>query len=406
MKIPKIAHAIGLIDSEIVEEAAEMPRRGLKIKRWAAAAACLAIVCTAVTLIKFADKGEPYGIGQVKLPQTILGSIDRDYKAGFVASEIGYVPALAWEDMDDSERYLYFTYGGGEYSNAGSKVDEAFIGSSMGYVTALGEDGITGEMHSGEFEAFILNGVSHELNIALLMDGEYFVFRNRDSALPETAGELMACAGLPETLKLGYFSLYDGDGKASYYTLRDDSYIWQVISEHKDAQVKEFDRTEELERISFSATSEPLGVYKRSFSIYENGYVYTNILDRGYCFDIGAETAKALIAYAKENSDPSEYIPHFYTLVGKVTKIDIEAEFIFIDDSELCTDPEQGIEFKVSTDGKVSTYIASDCISVGDYVAVDFPTDSVQIDGNSLGGAVSISVGHLDADSGNVLIPE
>ena len=120
----------------------------------------------------------------------------------------------------------------------------------------------------------------------------------------------------------------------------------------------EFDSpANEGQRVSFTATSEKLGIYKKGVSISAGGYLDTNIAEYGYVFYIGEEAAQAIIDYVLENSTEAEPEPYDYRLTGTVTEI-CDGYFL-LDDSVLAAG--KGMTFRVPTeDLLISRWLAND----------------------------------------------
>ena len=161
----------------------------------------------------------------------------------------------------------------------------------------------------------------------------------------------------------------------------------------------EFDSpANEGQRVSFTATSEKLGIYKKGVSISAGGYLDTNIAEYGYVFYIGEEAAQAIIDYVLENSTKAEPEPYDYRLTGTVTEI-CDGYFL-LDDSVLAAG--KGMTFRVPTeDLLISRWLDFGGIGVGDLIAVSYTGG---IKEGTVQGAYNISPAFL-AD-GQVLIPE
>ena len=185
----------------------------------------------------------------------------------------------------------------------------------------------------------------------------------------------------------------------------DDDYIWQILEDCRDAQFVEDEAGGRISRnrITFTATSESLGVYKRAFYVSEDGYVSTNIFDWRYAFYIGEDAAADIISYAKENADKAEREPYTYSLAGTLTEIG--DGYILVDDSVLCVDENDGMVFKVLTnDLRISRCIDFQKISTGSIVAIRF-TEPVNVEeGNVVSGAISMARGSIY--DGELAIPE
>lgn len=397
MRIPRINNALGGIDDDLITDAESSSRRGSKRPwiKWVAIAACLVLLIGAVALTVsyfYNDNSNNVEVG------------DRDYNNVIIGGENGIV--FPWEYMLDNERYTTAKYDGNEYNSRGRAVGEELLGESLGKCSATGFDSYTDKTYSEKFEARKINGVSEKHAIALAMDGGYYVYFNSSSTPPKTLGELMELYSLDKTLPLLKFSDNAGHGEIGYYELSDGAYIWQVLSECKEASAYEnADSWNRGDRnyLSFTATSEALGVYKRVFYITEDGYVATNVFDYLYVYYVGTEATEKIISYARSNARQTEPEQYHYSIAGVITEIG--EGYILIDDSVLCADSNDGIVFKVLTDNKkIKAYLELVGFSVGDTVAVNFEERVVLGEDNTVSGAISISKGTVH--NGDMLIPE
>ena len=195
-----------------------------------------------------------------------------------------------------------------------------------------------------------------------------------------------------------------GDGPDDkHYELNSDDYIWSVLTECNDAAFVEDDKwmVHDREYLSFTITSEVLGVYRVAMYVTEDGYLWTNAFSYQYLFNIGEDAAGKIIKYTKENSTEAEYEPYRNSVAGTITEI--TDEYILVDDSVLCKNPADGIAYKVLlNDLRISRYVDHGIVKVGDTVQVTFEND-LGTD-NTIADAIYISQAMISG--GDVLIPE
>ncbi len=143
------------------------------------------------------------------------------------------------------------------------------------------------------------------------------------------------------------FSVNGDSPNKKHYTLSNDDYVWEVLAGCENAPFVEDEKwvAHDREYYSFTITSETLGVYKVAMYVTADGYLWTNAFNYQYLFNIGEDAAGKIIKYAKENSTEAEYEPYLNTIVGKITEI--TDEYILLDDSVLCTNPDDGITYKI-----------------------------------------------------------
>lgn len=377
MKTPKIVNAVGHIDEELIESAemSAKPRKKLGT-RWVALAASLAIIVLAgITVI-------PMLSDDSKHKEIIIQGTELDVE-------------WPWEYKTVYEKYPSVTFNGKKYVSRGSAIGEGMLKDVLGTCKAEGYDTYEQKKHTETFELRSIGGVSVERLVAVGMDGEFYVYIRDGAEKPATFGELTDTYGLTQTLEFNRFTKYDGFDQKGHFTLNDDEYIWEILSGCRDAEL--FEDSDSFERshrsyLSFTATSEALGVYKRVFYVTGDGYIWTNIFDYAYVYFIGEEAATKIISYAEQNSTEAEFEPYEYTVSGTLTEIG--DGYILIDDSVLQLDGKDGTVFKVLTeDIRIRRYIECTNINVGDAVVVKYR--GTVSEGNIISDAYSVCKGTL-----------
>ena len=237
------------------------------------------------------------------------------------------------------------------------------------------------------------------------MDSKYYIYKNNTYNPPGNLGQLFDEANLWENLKLDYF--YDTKDyiENGSYSLNGSGYILEVLSECKDAGYAGNDSQtfDYKNRIDFSITLDDLGVYMRGLQINSEGYLLTNIFDYGYIYNIGAEAAKKIIAYAEKNGTPAAPKPYCYYLSGIVTEL--TEDYLIIDDSIKCADASDGILFKIPLDDiHASRGVKYRDINIGDIAVVSFRGNVDTQADNTVTGIVEIDKGKLY--NGNILVDE
>ena len=397
MKTPRISEAIGNLPEDLVSDAVTYKRASKKktFVKWGSIAACfMVMVMAAALIIPMFNGGNPISIG----------GIDRDYK-GVISGSEGDIE-FPWEYKLTYEKYYTVKYNGNDYRTRARAINESLLGEILGTCTAQGVDSYTDKTYTETFNVRKIKGVSEERMIAVGMDNEYYVYFNDEVKCPATFGELLDAYNLSETLPLVKFSVNEGYKEKGYYQITDDEYIWQVLSECRNAEFyAENDKWNRGDRnyLSFTATSEELGVYKKVFYITEDGYVSTNVFNYSYVYYIGEDAANKIITHAKSNATEAEREQYEYTIAGTITEIG--DGYVLIDDTVLCKDKNDGMVFKVLTDELIiRRYLECTNIKVGDTVAVKFQTAIVLGENNTVSGAISMYKGKV-TDSG-MAVPE
>lgn len=399
MKIPRTANAVGHIDEDLVVAAtAEKQKKGTWLK-WAAVAACVAVIAVAALLIP------PLFSREKPVPNDKLAtdSADERYKA-FTVQELNHAILWPWEDLTTAERFTLLTVDGTEYSGKGT-VSETLLDGVIGTYTAVGYDEINNVKHTAEAEVYTLKNVHQSQFVAAKIHGSYLVFQNNKYDPPATLGKLFEEVDLLSVVELSRFAENGSLPENKHYVLNDDSYVWQQLSQCKDAPFVEDDSWSSADRefISFTVSSEVLGVYKVGLYITEDGYLWTNVFGWQYLYEIGESAAGRIISYAKENSKSAEYEPYSNTVVGKITEI--RDGFIFVDDSILCKNPADGITYRVAVNGlHLSRYVDKAVVKPGDTVQVYYRGEIDTENLYTINSATAIN--NAIVSYGDVYIPE
>ncbi len=392
MSDPRIINAMGNIDDELVHDAMGRGRsaRGRAIK-WLSAAACLLVVFIAVgSLLPIFNSGD----------KVIIGGIERHYKASAITStEMAII--YPWEYKTPSEKYPQISYNGVKYYARGSEISEQLLSADLGSITVSGKDDM-GTICTESAEVSEIKDVDTGRMIALGIDGRYYVYFASDQASPATLGQLMEAYGLDGSLTLSKFSTASEGNSEKYYALSSDAFIRQTLLDCSDAP---FTTDSPMGgHLSFTFTSESLGVYKRVLCVYESGYIWTNAFDYSCTYFIGSDAAGRIIDYAMSSSSPTEAEQYESSLAGVVTEIG--DGYILINDTVLCVSERDGLTFKVLTDSPyVSRYIDYVGLKVGDLVVITFRGEITADRGElSVHGASFISGARLT--DGDVYIAE
>ncbi len=402
MRNEKISEVIGKIDLNYVTEAANCSenatpdRRPLWIRWGAAIASVAAVLIVGALMIPTLNKhSNPISIG----------GVERNYKDVHVSGNESDID-WPWEYKTVYEKYPTVTFDGEVFQTRERAISQSLLGEFLGNCTANGFDFYTASTYTEEFEIYQIKGISEKHLIAVGMANEFYVYLRQENDQPATFGELLDVYNLTETLRFDRFSKFEGFDEKGHYIVDSDDPIWQILSEYRDAKaIVEDDAWNRNEKnyLSFTATSEALGLYKMGFYVTEDGYLWTNIFNHSYIYQIGEEAAEKIIDYATQNATATEPEPYEYSLAGTLTEIG--DDYLLLDDSALCVDGTEGMVFKVLIDDlRIRRCLEFGDIEVGDTVVVRF-TEAINIqEGNVVEGANSLYQGKLI--DGNVAIPE
>ncbi len=380
MKVPRIINAVGNIGDDLIEAAEKQnaKKRSVFVK-YIPLTACLTIliISIAVILPMLSDNTEsaPKENGRYK---------------NFTASQESVAIIWPWEYLTSSEKYTTLTIDNITYNSKCRKISDSLTDIRIGLYTVEGYDHTNDKKYTIEAEAYTIKNVDKSQFVAVKIEDKYYVFKNSEYSPVKNYGELSDSINLPEIIELNRFSEKDSTPESSHYILDDDDYIWQVLSKCREAPFIEDQLWSASDRkyLSFTITSESLGIYKVAMYITSDGYLWTNAFSYQYLFYIGEESAEKIITYAKENSSPATYEPYANYVYGQITEI--TDDYILVDDSVLCKNPSDGIVYKILlNDLRISRYIDKSVAGSGDTVQILY--DGKIDDENTIDSATSLS---------------
>ena len=359
--MPKdILNALNDIDDAMLQDAA--PRRPKRRwLRYAAAAACAALLLSGSLLLRHRN-GIPVD----------LGGTTRIYQNTVLAQETSLI--FPWEYQPIYEQYTSMRFGEATYRGRCRPVDMSLLGDFLGDCSATGYDIYTDRQYSRSFEVFSIKHVDPALLVAVKLDNACYVFMADAYTPPATLGAFLDGYSLPQTLELERFTVYKDDSASEHRRLSDlpadNASIWALLTDCRDAAFLEEDPwCCPDDYISFTVSSEVLGVYKHVLYITADGLLRTNLMEWGYTYQIGEDAANKLISYVTEHSTVANAEPYDYKVYGTVTEI--HDGYFLLDDSALVKG--KGAVFKVpTTDLEVSRWLDFGGIGVGDLIAVSY----------------------------------
>ena len=398
MKTPRIINSVGHIDDDLITAATENKKKSKFSPwlKWGSIAACFAVIVIA---------------GAAFFPSLLKGKepqgTDGRYKDIYIhTSESAII--WPWEYRTTFEKYTSLMMNAVEYNSKRNAVSESLVGDKIGTYTVTGYDETTDKKYTVDAEVYHLLNVTADQFIAVKIEDDYCVFKNNEYNPPNTLGKLFEQVELSKVVELNRFSENDSTPDSKHYLLNDDEYIWEVLSECKEAPFVEDQNWCAGDRsyLSFTITSEVLGVYKVAMYVTEDGYLWTNAFSWQYLYNIGEDATGKIITYAKENSAETDYEAYQNAIVGTITEI--TDEHILVEDSVLCENPEDGITYRVLlNDLRISRYVEHGIIKVGNNVQITYEGEiypSNAYYANTINSAVSAS--KVIISEGDVLIPE
>ncbi len=323
------------IDDEILEESEKKTVKKPQLK-WVLVAACAALVIAAAAV------AVPL---LTKAPETpeqpaVIKDNRYDKNKTALASEV----AIEWprEYQTPTEKYTVVSFNGVQYRTRANEIKKDLLEKKLGQGDSSGSD--------KKSDVWKIKNVDGSQLTAVDIEGTFVVFMNNDPAIPATFKEFYDGYGLSQTLKLDTYCEKEGYGKGDWFKTDAGQYVTDALADCGDAPLVSADGAHFADKygITFTATSEALGVYKKTFIITEEGYLCTNIAEYGYTFEIGKEKANEIISYVKAHSEKTDIEPFYNSVAGIITKIG--DGYILVDDSVLCEDEKDGIVYKIPTD--------------------------------------------------------
>ncbi len=411
MKKYDLLDAIGNADDEFVKETKEKKKQNKRL--WTtlgSVAACLVLVMAIPMALNFFNIGGGDNDGEINIHNGVFSveDLNRPYKdISIAAGEKGYV--WRWDERPVYEQYTELKIDGVEFTGRSVRIDADKVGEKIGKKTLTGYASHPNDFPEGPrykmFEVYEIKNVSPDSLVAVLMDGRYYVFIG-DRKPPVTFGEVLDKYGLATVLELSRFTKNDMDKDEEYYQLTDDAYIWEVLRSCGDAQKTDTDNWNRYDRnfISFTVTSDALGVYKHAMYITDDGYLWTNAFDYAHMYNIGTDAAEKIISYAMSSSTEAKPEPFRRAIVGTI--VEITDEYMLVNDGVLCENPEDGISFKVMlNDVRISRYVTSGTVKLNETVKVEYDGKIDVENGYVIYDAISVNEAIIGGN-GDVLIPE
>ena len=388
MKAKNIMDALNDVDYDMVEQALEEPKKGKQPwLKWGAAAAC-AVVAISVGAFALFGQNSP-----VKTPEPPLVTSNGRSSTGnrrLIPVHEGAAIEWPWEYKTAIEKYPVVTLNGAAYGTRAREIGETLLGETLGACAATGYDIYTEISYPAEFDVRAILGVDPAQLVAVDLEGTWVVFLREGLPIPATLGDWMDALSLSENISLTQFRNAAGE----YYLADSDTTFWQTLSECRDAtgRINGIDNPEAGNCVTFTVTSEALGVYKKTLTVTEDGRLFTNLMEYGYVYEIGADAAGQIIRSVTEHCRETEAEPYYPMLAGKL--IEIGDGYILVDDSSLCENEADGLVYKVLTDdlrARRCLLFPAGNIDLGAFVVVEYSGTIDTSHKNTVSGAFSIS---------------
>ena len=392
MNTDDIIDAFNEIEATSIKNAREpkkkISRKTLWISAGAAAAACLLVALQLPHMLRQIHHDGSCDCPDHQItPTPAVGANHWNYKSFGLVTRDSMIN-FGWDCQTIAKQFPFVTYNDTEYYLRRSYYDEdmkvsaSLIGEKLTNYTAEVCEYKTDITHTMECTLYEIAGVDPARFLAVQYAGEenaddYYVFHQNEFNPPATLGEFISSLNLTETLPLTEFShsTYDYSTRErnseSYgLSLEDSKVVWDMISAYASAGTRtNEEHGYENNRITFSATSEALGLYNRSFALVADGYLSTNIDDYGYDYYLGEEAVAEIREYilAHKTEPRKDSIASIYGVVTEIGE-----DYLKFDDTILMKNPENGLTFTVYVQDNttVKSYLMSGQLEIGDHIEI------------------------------------
>jgi len=308
MKKEIFNEAMNLIDDRYLGEVL-LPARKTRLQKYApvliGTAACICFISAAAFLNR--------GVGKQKT--------DWPTKTIFVDDSIEEIYRIPhWEEMEIYQQYSSIEFSDRHYNARAAVIEPEQLGNDLGTVIAKGYDEyaqISGEEAERFHPAVIreIKDISPACAVAVCYEGEDTFYAAVNSHYrPETLGQFIKDLNLKDTLQFNCadyeFFKESGEYTTILFEKMDSSKIWEFLLSDENAanEHSDFDFNQAKKLLSISIDVPLLGYKNISISIYEDGYLTTNILDTGKKFYIGEENAKSFFHYVIDECEGYEIV--------------------------------------------------------------------------------------------------
>lgn len=202
-----------------------------------------------------------------------------------------FVKVPQWDEKTISEQFVEFTVNDAVYVTRCAEIDNADVGEKLCDVVVTGFDDYADEVRYADAEVYRINGISEECAVSVRFQGydTGYVYTSR-SYLPATLGELMDALNLTETVS--FHTLYAGQDTTGILEY-DRSLLMELLNTHRETAREEND-SHHKPLFGVSTNIDLLGITNKSLRVTEDGYLITNIMERGYAFYLGEDTTASL----------------------------------------------------------------------------------------------------------------
>lgn len=223
---------------------------------------------------------------------------------------------IPWDELSITAQYSTLLLDGHEYSGSGAVLPTEKQGQPLGTYTLSGFDEINNVAHHRQAAVFAVTDMASACAVAVRFeeDPALYVYVNTMDYRPATLGQFVDDLNLRENLQIGsvytpYYQKKNGDMASMEYTGLPTSVVLDLLLSSRDAVCTEWtDSIDETKIMGVSATVSLVGSRNKTISVTEDGYLFTNILETGKAFSIGADKTQAFAAYVRQHCRGVEHV--------------------------------------------------------------------------------------------------
>ena len=307
-KSMRLAQAMGAIDERMVDDAlrsGQTTPQKLR-RRYAALAACICLLSTAVLIWSGGDRGERW----FPVERIVWGT------GGDGAQSIATSYVLRWEEKQIFQQYPALD---DHWHTTGAVLPQETVGDYLRSCTLTGYDEYDPQaVHTVQAEVYTVQGISPDCVLAVRYNGtgEWYCFVNYGYR-PETLGQFWQDLDLNRNLQLStaHYNYQKVFGMHASVTLTGvtTEMVWeQLITEAREIPNEHSDLRPMHRTMDLRVDIPLLGIHGISLAVTEDGWLTTNILATGKSFYLGPEKTQAFEEFLKANLEGSELLyPYF-----------------------------------------------------------------------------------------------
>lgn len=215
-----------------------------------------------------------------------------------VPSDPEMIPEPNWDEKTMTQKFPEFSWNDDMYRLQDAEISPEYVDDEEADISLSGYDIYTDTQYSITAHLHKIANISEKCAVAVRFENydNYYVYIN-NNYFPATLGELIENLDLENTISLNY--VYLKDNLSTLSEQANESEVISFLTENRDCEYISDDFPYK-KMVTFSTNIELLGIYNKSITISDNGYLITNILDWQYNFYIGEEKANQFLEMFRE----------------------------------------------------------------------------------------------------------